>query len=121
MEKLEIEEISERMLKNLLAVLHRDGGHHTAEVGLTQSVEDAIERWAQDRRRIDALETQLKQMGEDEQIFRQMLWMGHGHTGMYGDDGEMQCGECWKEYGFWDWKRTPIGEIQNLILFKGMK
>lgn len=29
------------MLGNLLAVIHRDGGHHTTEVGLEQSIEDA--------------------------------------------------------------------------------
>jgi len=69
----------------------------------------------------DFLETQLKQMKKDEQIFRGMLWMGHGHTGMYGDDGEMQCGECFQQYGFFDWKRTPIGEIQKLIFLGGIK
>ena len=30
-----------RLLLNLLAVIHRDGGHHTERVGLDQSVEDA--------------------------------------------------------------------------------
>jgi len=42
---------------------------------------------------------------------RRMLWSSHGHTGMYGDDGELQCGECLHEYGFWDWRRTSIAEI----------
>lgn len=36
----------ERLL-DLLAIIHRDGGHHTAEVGLEQSVKDAHERWGQ--------------------------------------------------------------------------
>ncbi len=31
----------ERYLRDLLAVIHRDGGHHTTEVGLEQSTEDA--------------------------------------------------------------------------------
>jgi hypothetical protein len=31
----------EQLLLNLLAVIHRDGGHHTSEVGVEQSVEDA--------------------------------------------------------------------------------
>ena len=31
-------------LSNLLAIIHRDGGHHTAEVGLEQSVKDAVDR-----------------------------------------------------------------------------
>ena len=29
------------MLLNLLAVIHRDGGHHTMRVGLDQSVREA--------------------------------------------------------------------------------
>ena len=32
-------------LRNLLAVIHRDGGHHTQAVGLEQSVRDAHEVW----------------------------------------------------------------------------
>jgi len=31
-------------LRNLLAVLHGDGGHHTDKVGLKQSIEDAIKK-----------------------------------------------------------------------------
>ena len=40
-EEIEItkEEYSE--LLNLLALIHRDGGHHTAKVGLLQSILDA--------------------------------------------------------------------------------
>ena len=34
---------AEDLLRNLLAVVHRDGGHHTEAVGLDQSVEDAIQ------------------------------------------------------------------------------
>ena len=52
---------------------------------------------------------------------RSMLWLSHGHKGMYGDDGEMQCGECIHEYGFWDWKRTDIDEIQSKIAEANMK
>ena len=32
-----------RLLHNLLAICHGDGGHYTAEHGLKKSVEDAIE------------------------------------------------------------------------------
>ena len=31
----------QKALLNLLAVIHRDGGHHTDEVGLLQSIKDA--------------------------------------------------------------------------------
>ena len=34
-------------LLNLLAIIHRDGGHHTSEVGIEQSVKDAHEVWGQ--------------------------------------------------------------------------
>lgn len=54
--------------------------------------------------------------GEIETL-REMLWLNHGHerSGQYGDDGEMHCSQCWQEYGFWDWKHTPIDEIIRKI------
>ncbi len=52
-------------------------------------------------------------LAKEIRILRKILWLSHGHTGMYGDDGEMQCSECTAEYGFYDWKRTPIEEIQE--------
>lgn len=52
---------------------------------------------------------------------RSMLWLNHGHKGMYGDDGEMQCSECMSEYGFYDWKRTSIGEIEAKINVAALK
>jgi len=52
---------------------------------------------------------------------RKMLWLNHGHKGMYGDDGEMQCSECMHELGFWDWKRTPIEEIESKIAKANLK
>ena len=38
-----------------------------------------------------------------EQVERKWMWQSHGHDGIYGDDGEMQCGECHVDY-----KREPI-------------
>ncbi len=32
----------EKQLKDLLAIIHRDGGHHTHDYGVNQSVNDAI-------------------------------------------------------------------------------
>jgi len=52
---------------------------------------------------------------------RSMLWLSHGHKGMYGDDGEMQCGECAHEYGFWDWRRTDINEIEAKMIKANLK
>ncbi len=33
-----------------------------------------------------------------EDVLRQYLWLSHGHVGLYGDDGEMQCGICHVDY-----------------------
>ena len=45
-----IESPESRLLSNLLAVIHGDGGHHEAEVGTEQAVADAIEKWHETRR-----------------------------------------------------------------------
>ena len=63
----------------------------------------------------------VRALAEEILTLRQMLWLGHGHKGMYGDDGEMQCGKCASEYGFWDWKRAPINEIQSKITEANLK
>ena len=34
-------------------------------------------------------------------------WLNHGHDGLYGDDGEMQCGRC-----LMDFKRAPLEVVQ---------
>jgi len=52
---------------------------------------------------------------EEIRALRKLLWLNHGHTGQYGDDGEMQCAACLREYGFWDWKRTPVDEIVTKV------
>lgn len=39
--------------KDLLAVIHRDGGHHTGKVGFKQSVADAIKEWGHRQSLID--------------------------------------------------------------------
>lgn len=36
---------------------------------------------------------------------RESLWLGHGHGGVYGDDGEMACGQCMPNH---DYKRQPL-------------
>ncbi len=60
-------------------------------------------------------------MDDENIILRRMLWLNHGHSGQYGDDGEMQCAECLLEYGFWDWKRTPAKEIEKKIHIAKLK
>jgi hypothetical protein len=34
----------------------------------------------------------------DTERLRYFLWANHGHDGLYGDDGEMQCGRCRADY-----------------------
>jgi len=43
---------------------------------------------------------------DNEIMLRRGLWASHGHAGIYGDDGEMQCGECGIDY-----KRDSVESI----------
>ena len=45
-------------------------------------------------------------------MLRLEWWLNHGHTGLYGDDGEMQCPICPA-----DFKRQPLGELEALVSF----
>jgi hypothetical protein len=47
-----------------------------------------------------------------EMRLRYIMWMRHGHSGVYGDDGEMQCGDCAK-FGCWDYKNAPMEEVSR--------
>jgi hypothetical protein len=44
-----------RQFRDLLALIHCDGGHHTEAVGIEQSVEDAEEVWDKRQGEIDGL------------------------------------------------------------------
>lgn len=46
---------------------------------------------------------------------RRTLWLGHGHNGpaLYGDDGEMQCKACHKE---WDYRRADLSVLAHQAL-----
>lgn len=49
-------------------------------------------------------------LGSAEMELRKALWLDHGCLGLYGDDGEMQCGAC-----LLDFKRdTPERIIKRL-------
>lgn len=53
--------------------------------------------------------TALKRLVEiDEKRLREYLWLSHGHEGLYGDDGEMQCNQ--PNCGL-DFKRDDINKI----------
>lgn len=59
-------------------------------------------------KRIAALEVQV---AEVERKYRQQLWSSHGHAGIYGDDGEMQCSECGVDY-----KRDPLATVEAAFM-----
>ncbi len=57
-------EALEAELGNLLAIIHRDGGHHTGKVGYRQSVKDAHLVWAKMMSCNEALEAENKRLRE---------------------------------------------------------
>lgn len=38
------------------------------------------------------------EVNDENRRLRKLLWASHGHTGLYGDDGEMQCAKCMLDY-----------------------
>ena len=53
---------------------------------------------------------------KDALHLRRLFWLGHGCTGLYGDDGEMQCGDC----GI-DFRRMRVAEIEAFLRKRGEK
>lgn len=76
------------------AEYHRDGARATIE---------------QLERDLAALRERHAELEADVNEARSALWAGHGHRGLYGDDGEMQCAECGR--GAWDYKRFPLAAL----------
>lgn len=66
-----------RTLGDLLAIIHGDGGHHTADVGYPQSIDDAAERVCRERSGRSAADN----LGE----LRGMLVL-HGKNGNWNSD-----------------------------------
>ena len=62
---------------------------------------------------IKARDIQIKGL---EYELRETLWLRHGCVGLYGDDGEMQCGSC-----MIDFKRRPLEEIKERLRFLAME
>lgn len=50
-----------------------------------------------------------------ERFLREIMWLGHGCLGLYGDDGEMQC-QCPR-----DWKREPTDMLIEWYKAKRME
>lgn len=58
----------------------------------------------------------LEEMRETERDLRQLLWLSHGCSMLYGDDGEMQCQECRV-----DFKRASIDRISEALRQRGIR
>jgi Restriction alleviation protein Lar len=56
----------------------------------------------------NTLSETVKEAEEVELELRQLMWAGHGHLGIYGDDGEMQCAKCRVDY-----KRAPLHDVRK--------
>jgi len=56
------------------------------------------------------------EVNDENRRLRKLLWLIHGHQGLYGDDGEMQCGQCQIDY-----KRDPIETIESKRWDRGIR
>lgn len=55
-----------------------------------------------------ALLAQAEAAERENLKLRELLWLRHGCEGLYGDDGEMQCGQC-----LLDFKRDLVDVIEG--------
>lgn len=81
-----------------------------AEFGAATSIAQqpemvAMAGWAAAKARSNTILTAERDLWELRA--RTVLWLHHGCSGMYGDDGEMQCARMENHPGVWDFKRTP--------------
>lgn len=62
--------------------------------------------------------TLIKQPETENKILRRLLWIRHGcpFAALYGDDGEMQCGNCRI-----DFKNQPAKTIEETFRRMGME
>lgn len=60
--------------------------------------------------RAEAAEARVALLEQQERGFRELLWLRHGCTiaALYGDDGEMQCGQC-----LLDFKRDSFERVSE--------
>jgi hypothetical protein len=69
--------VTDRCLGNLLATIHRDGGHHQAENGDERSTEDALGLWADLMAQGESAEARVAELeAERDEIARRALMRG---------------------------------------------
>lgn len=76
--------------------------YHEADAALIRQEDDV---------HIAHLEAEIQRLKEIEFKYRKSLWLGHGHTHLYGDDGELQCTQCPPDA--WDYRRLPLEVIER--------
>lgn len=83
-------------LKNLLAVIHRDGGHHTDACGIPQSVQDACDVFYKLLARVEELEAQAKAIEPVLQweAIRSGRVIGRPRCAKCGKESDAWCDEC---------------------------
>lgn len=60
--------------------------------------------------------TEVEPLKREVLALRMALWLNHGHRGIYGDDGEMQCSECYVKYGMGDYKRDTVERVAETFI-----
>jgi len=58
--------------------------------------------------KIMGMRDKLIEAEKEIKILREILWLRHGCSNLYGDDGEMQCGSC-----ILDFKRDSAQKIKD--------
>lgn len=58
----------------------------------------------------------LSEAEQEIKKLKELLWLSHGCIGLYGDDGEMQCGAC-----MIDFKRMNASEIEETFRQIGIR
>jgi len=59
---------------------------------------------------------EIEALKKENLKLRELLWTSHGHQGLYGDDGEMQCGMCPL-----DFKRDPVNRIEAIFAKRALE
>lgn len=67
---------------------------------------------------MDAQDTRIAEL---EREIRVMMALGHGHEEIYGDDGELQCHECGRDFGMWDYAHEPLEKVRETYRFAQIK
>jgi hypothetical protein len=62
---------------------------------------------------LDRYEEQIAALQAEIAYIRKFLWLNHGHKGVYGDDGEMQCNACLPN---WNYREMDIETVVRVAV-----